>query len=73
MPELRDTAILVKRRWVERYRKNGLVGLVRKERNDKDEPKLLPELRLIIGASSKFNRSKTENNSQSDNLGNDLE
>lgn len=36
------------RRWVERYRKNGLVGLVRKERNDKDERKLLPELQQII-------------------------
>lgn len=36
------------RRWVECYRKNGLVGLVRKERNDKDERKLLPELQQII-------------------------
>jgi putative transposase len=36
------------RRWVERYRKNGLVGLVRKERNDKDERKLLPDLQQII-------------------------
>ena len=36
------------RRWVERYRKSGLAGLVRKERNDKDERRLLPELQEII-------------------------
>jgi hypothetical protein len=35
-------------RWVERYRKSGLAGLVRKERNDKDERRLLPELQEII-------------------------
>jgi putative transposase len=38
------------RRWVERYRKSGLAGLVRKERNDKDERRLLPELQEIMEA-----------------------
>ena len=36
------------RRWVERYRKSGLAGLIRKERNDKDERRLLPELQEIM-------------------------
>jgi putative transposase len=49
------------RRWVERYRKNGLAGLVRNERNDKDERRLFPELQEIIEglASSRPKRSRT--------------
>ena len=50
------------RRWVERYRKSGLAaGLVRKERNDKDERRLLPELQEIIEglALSRPKRSRT--------------
>ncbi|MGA8658125.1 MAG: helix-turn-helix domain-containing protein [Chthoniobacterales bacterium] len=36
----RQIVLRTARRWVERYRKDGLVGLVRRERNDKDERKL---------------------------------
>jgi putative transposase len=44
----RQIVLRTARRWVERYRENGLAGLARKERNDKDERKLLPELQEII-------------------------
>jgi putative transposase len=40
----RQIVLRTARRWVARYRKNGLAGLVRKERNDKDERKLAPQL-----------------------------
>ena len=33
------------RRWVDRYRREGLVGLARRERNDKDKRKLAAPLR----------------------------
>ncbi len=33
------------RRWVDRYRREGLAGLARKERNDKDKRKLAAPLR----------------------------
>jgi len=36
------------RYWVKRYRRSGLAGLIRKERNDKDERKLSHELQQII-------------------------
>jgi putative transposase len=36
------------RRWVSRYRKDGLAGLARKERGDKDHRKLSPHLEQII-------------------------
>jgi putative transposase len=39
---------IVLRRWVERRRQGGLMGLVRKERNDKNERKLSTELQHII-------------------------
>ena len=44
----RQIVVRTARRWVERYRENGLAGLARKERNDKNERKLLPELQKII-------------------------
>lgn len=44
----RQIVLRTARRYVERYRQNGLAGLVRKERNDKHERKLLPELQQII-------------------------
>jgi putative transposase len=44
----RQIVLRTARRWVARYRKNGLAGLVRKERNDKDERKLAPQLQQII-------------------------
>ena len=36
------------RYWVKRYRQDGLEGLARKERNDKDERKLSPDLQQLI-------------------------
>jgi putative transposase len=36
------------RYWVKRYRKDGLVGLTRKERDDKHQRKLSPDLQKII-------------------------
>src|SRR5580692_2094961 len=36
------------RRWVDRYRREGLTGLARKERDDKDKRKLSPELQQLI-------------------------
>jgi len=36
------------RRWVDRYRREGLAGLARKERNDKDKRKLAAPLRQLI-------------------------
>ena len=36
------------RRWVNRYRKEGLTGLARKERGDKDKRKLTPALQQLI-------------------------
>ncbi|MHC5538995.1 helix-turn-helix domain-containing protein [Singulisphaera rosea] len=36
------------RRWVDRYRREGLTGLARKERNDKDKRKLAAPLRQFI-------------------------
>ncbi len=36
------------RRWVDRYRKEGLTGLARKERGDKDKRKLTPSLQQLI-------------------------
>jgi len=36
------------RRWVNRYRKEGLTGLARKERGDKDKRKLTPTLQQLI-------------------------
>ena len=36
------------RRWVDRYRREGLTGLARKERNDKDKRKLAAPLRQLI-------------------------
>jgi transposase len=36
------------RRWVDRYRREGLTGLARKERNDKDRRKLAAPLRQLI-------------------------
>ena len=44
----RQIVLRTARRWVERYRKNGLAGLVRRKRNDKNERKLLPDLQQII-------------------------
>jgi putative transposase len=44
----RQIVLRTARRWVERYRKNGLAGLVRKKRNDKNERKLLPDLQQTI-------------------------
>jgi hypothetical protein len=56
-----QTVLRTARRWVERYRKSGLARLVRKERNDKDERRLLPELQEIIEglALSRPKRSRT--------------
>jgi putative transposase len=36
------------RRWVHRYRREGLTGLARKERGDKDKRKLAPSLQQLI-------------------------
>src|SRR5947209_8675472 len=36
------------RRWVQRYRREGLSGLARKERDDKDRRKLTPALQQVI-------------------------
>src|SRR3954465_14039635 len=36
------------RRWVDRYRREGLAGLARKERGDKDKRKLAAPLRRLI-------------------------
>ena len=36
------------RRWVDRYRKEGLTGLARKERGDRDKRKLTPALQQLI-------------------------
>jgi len=36
------------RRWVDRYRREGLTGLARKERNDQDRRKLAAPLRQLI-------------------------
>jgi putative transposase len=36
------------RRWVNRYRKEGLTGLARKERGDRDKRKLTPALQQLI-------------------------
>jgi putative transposase len=36
------------RRWVQRYRREGLSGLARKERDDKDQRKLTPALQQVI-------------------------
>jgi putative transposase len=36
------------RRWVNRYRKEGLAGLARKERGDRDKRKLTPALQQLI-------------------------
>lgn len=36
------------RRWVSRYRRFGLVGLVRKRRRDRNQRRMEPELQLII-------------------------
>ena len=36
------------RRWVDRYRREGLIGLARKERDDKDKQKLTPALQQLI-------------------------
>lgn len=36
------------RRWVDRYRREGLTGLARKERDDKDKRKLTPTLQQLI-------------------------
>jgi putative transposase len=36
------------RRWVDRYRREGLAGLARKERDDKGQRKLTPALRQLI-------------------------
>src|SRR5271157_2903074 len=36
------------RRWVDRYRREGLTGLARKERDDKDKRKLTPALQQVI-------------------------
>src|SRR3954452_24300971 len=36
------------RRWVDRYRREGLTGLARKERNDKDKRQLAAPLRQLI-------------------------
>jgi len=36
------------RRWVDRYRREGLTGLARKERGDKDKRKLTPALQQLI-------------------------
>jgi putative transposase len=36
------------RRWVKRYRQNGLAGLARKERGDKHRRKLSPDLQRVI-------------------------
>ena len=36
------------RRWVDRYRREGLAGLARKERNDKDKRKLAAPFRQLI-------------------------
>jgi putative transposase len=36
------------RRWVKHYRRDGLAGLARKERNDKDRRKLSPTLQQAI-------------------------
>src|SRR4051812_29099138 len=36
------------RRWVDRYRRDGLTGLARKGRGDKDKRKLTPTLRQVI-------------------------
>ena len=44
----RNIVLRTARRWVERYRQGGLMGLVRKERNDKNERKLSTELQHII-------------------------
>ena len=46
----RQIVVRTARRWIEHYRENGLTGLARKERNDKDQRRLLPELQAIIEA-----------------------
>ncbi len=38
------------RRWVKRYRQNGLAGLARKERDDKHRRKLSPDLRRVVAS-----------------------
>lgn len=46
----REHGILLRtaRRWVQRYRTDGLSGLARKERSDKDRRKLSPALQQVI-------------------------
>lgn len=43
-----DVVLRTARRWVDRYRREGLTGLARKERDDKDKRKLTPALQQLI-------------------------
>jgi putative transposase len=43
-----DIVLRTARRWVGRYRREGLTGLARKERDDKDKRKLTPALQQLI-------------------------
>ena len=43
-----DIVLRTARRWVDRYRREGLTGLARKERGDKDKRKLTPALQQLI-------------------------
>jgi putative transposase len=43
-----DIVLRTARRWVDRYRREGLIGLARKERDDKDKQKLTPALQQLI-------------------------
>jgi putative transposase len=47
---VREQGIVLRtaRRWVDRYRREGLTGLARKERDDKDKRKLTPALQQLI-------------------------
>jgi putative transposase len=47
---VREQGIVLRtaRRWVDRYRREGLTGLSRKERGDKDKRKLTPALQQLI-------------------------
>jgi putative transposase len=43
-----DIVLRTARRWVDRYRREGLTGLARKERDDKEKRKLTPALQQLI-------------------------
>ena len=46
--EVAGVSLRTARYWVRRYRQEGLAGLARKPRRDKDRPKIAPDLRQLI-------------------------